>query len=407
MGFKDLKKLVQKENLLFLFLILWLILGLTFLQFNLSFTVLGVIIDGIFIYYPLLFISTILFIIAFFFRGDLKKLNVRTILKGIVLLLTMAIMLMFLGLEVLLAIAYGAFIVSTIFYIFITATFTMYYCYHYGIILDDTLYKAPKPISFLVRWGIFLCGTLGAILLVYYIGDISLGAAENDLRIAVSEQLSFLVDFVLYVPIVIIAVIIGLFVIAVIYIFKGKLNAWLGIFFLSISIYASFLMIKAFLGGDVTSISPLLDTPYTYIILFIFDIIVLLITISNLIGKKAELITQKIKFLKPDAILIFLILCKVAFEFANSQFLDRQLLNTNVELLKYTGVFGLFIPLLLIAGLYGIFSYGKLKERRKRVLEKKKSEKKFNKSAAKARKEKENAQKKAEKEAARKKFKEY
>ncbi|MHA1489140.1 MAG: hypothetical protein ACTSRI_05750 [Promethearchaeota archaeon] len=407
MGLKDLKKLVQKENLLFLFLILWLILGLTFLQFNLSFTVFGVIIDGIFIYYPLLIICTILFIIAFFFRGDLKKLNLRTILKGIFLLVVMAIVLMFLGLDILLAIAYGAFIVSTIFYIFITATFTMYYCYQYGISLDDTLYKAPKPISFLVRWGIFLIGTLGAILLIYYIGNISLGTAENDLRIAISEQLSFLVDFVLYVPIVIIAVIIVLFVVAVIYIFKGKLNAWLGIFFLFISIYASVLMIQAFLGGDVTTISPLLDTPYTYIVLFIFDIIVLLITISNLIGKKAELITQKIKFIKPDAILIFLILCKVAFEFANSQFLERQLLNTNVELLKYVGVFGLFIPLLLIAGLNGIFSYGKLKEQRKLMLEKKKSDKKFRKTAAKEKKNKEKAKKKAEKEATRKKFKEY
>ncbi len=389
MGFKDLKKLTKKENIIFLVLVIWSIIGLTFFQFNISFDLFGITFDGNFIYFPLLIVCVVLFLIAFFLRGDLRKLTPVSIFKGVLMLIVFVLIFVFLGQEVLLAIAYGAFIISTISYIFITGSFTMYYCYSYGEKMDGTLYKAPTVISFFVRWIVFLGGTLGSALLIYYIGNLTISGVENDLRKIISADLAILVDFVILIPTILIVIIIGLTVIAILYVFKGYLNAWLGLFFIFIAILTSYLMIKAFTGGNISALNPILDTPYTFLILYIIDIVILLISIANLIGKKAELITEKIKFIKTDAILIFLILCKVAYEFANSQFMTRHLLNTNVELLKYIGVFGLFIPLLIIAGIFGILSYKKLKDKRKQVKRFRKSAKKAKKRADKERSKKE------------------
>ena len=126
-------------------------------------------------------------------------------------------------------------------------------------------------------------------------------------------------------------------------------------------------MINAFLGGDVSNVSPLLDNPLTYALIFAFELILILYTISVLIGSKAEIILdlKVFKPIKPDGILIFLILSKVAYEFGDILLADYEYGGANIVLLKNVAVFWLFIPLMVFMGLYGIASYGKIKRERK------------------------------------------
>ena len=73
MVFSDLKKIIEKENRLFLILVLLLIIGFTFSQFGL----LGY---GTYFFVFLLGICIILFIAALIFRIDLKNLSLKQII---------------------------------------------------------------------------------------------------------------------------------------------------------------------------------------------------------------------------------------------------------------------------------------------------------------------------------------
>ncbi len=370
MGLKDLKGLLKKENHFFLILIIWLLVGYTFLQFNFEFQVFGFVINGIIIYFPLLIICIVLFLIAFFLQADIKKLTRNTILKGIGFLIIVIIIFMFIGAEILFLIGLVSFIVSFIFYIFITSIFTMYYIYSYGISMDETFYKMPTPIAFTWRWIIFIVGIAAAVALILFIGAVSVGTTKISVIIKVGKQELLIHRFVEIIPYIIIGIIIGLTAISLLALILQKnhpFNAWLGIFVLFSALYGAVLMINAFLGGEVANVSPILDNPVTYFILFIFDVFLILYTISCLIGSKAEIILDlKIfKPIKPDGVLIFLILCKVAYEFGTFFLADNKIIGVNAVLLKNILVFFLFLPLMVIMGLAGILQYDKIKKERK------------------------------------------
>jgi len=370
MGLKDLKGLLKKENHFFLILIIWLLVGYTFLQFNIEFQVFGFVINGIVLYLPLLIICIVLFLIAFFLQADIKKLTRNTVIKGIAVLVLVAVIFYFLGEEILLLIGITTFIVSFIFYIFITTIFSMYYIYSYGISMDETFYKMPTPIAFTWRWLIFLVGIAAAVALILFIGAVSVGTTKIIVIVKVGGQELLIHRFVEIIPYIIIGIIIGLVAISLLALILQKnhpFNAWLGLFVLFSALYGSVLMINAFLGGEVSNVSPILDNPITYFILFIFDVFLILYTISCLIGSKAELILDlKIfKPIKPDGILIFLILCKVAYEFGTFYLADNKVVGVNAVLLKNILVFFLFLPLMIIMGLVGILQYGKIKKERK------------------------------------------
>jgi len=246
----------------------------------------------------------------------------------------------------------------------------MYYCYRYGIDLDEAFYKMPTPIAFTWRWIIFLAGVAAAIALTLFIGAVSVGTTKITVIIRIGGQDILVHRFVEIIPYIIIGIIIGLVALSLLALILQKnhpFNAWLGLFVLFSSLYGAVLMVNAFLGGEVSNVSPILDNPITYIILFIFDVFLILYTISCLIGSKAEIILDlKIfKPIKPDGILIFLILCKVAYEFGTYYLADNEVIGVNAVLLKNVAVFFLFLPLFLIMGLAGILQYGKIKKERK------------------------------------------
>lgn len=409
MGFADLKKLLTKENRIFLFLIIWMLIGYTFLQFDFEFYILGFVFNGFIIYIPLLVICIVLFLIAFFLGGDLRELNYKTVIKGIVFLVIVIIIFLFLGQEIIFLIGFYSFLVSFIFYIFLTSIFSMYYCYRYGVKMDEVFYKMPAPVAFVWRWTIFLIFTAVAIFIVFFVGAISIGVTEITVLLTIGNYQFRLYDFVRYVPIVIIGIIIGLLVISFISMIIGKnhpFNAWLGIFFLFSGVYACVLMVNTFLGGQIANVSPLLDNPFTYLLIYVFEVLVILYTISTLIGTKAEIILdlKVFKPIKQDGILIFLILCKVADEFGDYLLVDNKIAGVNAVLLKNVAIFWLFIPLMVIMGLYGIISYGKIKlerKREKRIKKKRKADEKARKKRIKeqekARKERMKEQRKAQK----------
>lgn len=123
-------------------------------------------------------------------------------------------------------------------------------------------------------------------------------------------------------------------------------------------ILALYLMVRA-----LYAMGPPKDHPYHLwirIALFVFEVLFILYTVGTLIGKRSEMISDKVKIFRADAIIFFLLFTKAAYELA-----DDGLHGTNVDILSSIIGFYVFIPLLIIAALYGMFRYGKTKKERK------------------------------------------
>jgi hypothetical protein len=84
-----------------------------------------------------------------------------------------------------------------------------------------------------------------------------------------------------------------------------------------------------------------------------------LYTIGILVGKRAELISKKIKLFKADTILIWLIFSKAAYEMAIIN-------NPGLVSDKNWWVLTIFIFLLGIVGVLGIATYKKYRKKRKK-----------------------------------------
>ena len=90
------------------------------------------------------------------------------------------------------------------------------------------------------------------------------------------------------------------------------------------------------------------------ILLYIFDVLLIIYTTTSLIGTKTEVLSEKLKFIKTDGVLMWLFFSKAAYEFAKG-----GIENMNVAAFNdIAGIF-LFVVLFFIAGLYGIKAYGK------------------------------------------------
>ncbi|MHA1491238.1 MAG: hypothetical protein ACTSRI_16510 [Promethearchaeota archaeon] len=332
MGFKDLKKLGEKENRLFLILIIWLLIGFTLFQFS------TVQIYGLIVFLPLLGVCLVLSFAAFILRKNLKELPFKNIF--IYCLIALPLMIIFIYISLIL------FIIAIFSYIFITSAFSIYNCYIFGIKIDEKIYQWPRIISFFVRWGEFIGGILIAVVILVWVYTIGLiyGFTINPIGVAFAS-----ISIVIIILIVILSVFAGIFIII------GRLNAWLGIYYIWVAFYSMYLMFSAFYNlGELVGMNIFIYK----LILYIFDLFLILFTIGSLVGKRSELISKKLH-VKSDSILIWLIFSKAAYEFAST------LPDMNIETIRAIGGFILFLPLMFIMGLYGVFHYGKLKRARK------------------------------------------
>lgn len=331
MVFSNLKKIIEKENRLFFILIILLIIGFTFAQFGL----LGY---GRYIFTFLLGICIVLIIATLIFRIDLKHLSHKQVILYLIIAIAITFLLImrfYLGN----IFFQGFFILGIVSYVAITATFLMYSCYQLGVSWDEKFYK--KGWMWL-RWLIFLGGTLIAIIFMLSITRLGMALQQRDVEI----QFAFGVfALILTIMVIFFAVIGGLSVV------RGKLNAWLGIFFMWVAIYTLYLMLNVYFS--LSSSESQYRLPFI-IVLYVFDLFLILYTIGKLIGERADIISGKIKFLKADAILIFLIFSKAAYEFGATEI-------TAIDASRFGAIwsFLLFIPLLFITGLYGIITYSR------------------------------------------------
>ncbi|MFO8020621.1 MAG: zinc ribbon domain-containing protein [Promethearchaeia archaeon] len=333
-----LKTLKEEENRIFLVLVIWLITGFTVIQFSQGW--------GIILFAPLLFLCVILFTVAFILRKNVKDMGGKSILKYI--LISIPFIILFSSLMAYLFIFMV--IISILSYIFIVAVFSMNSLYQKSIKFDEKLYNWPTPINFIARSAVFGGGLLISVVLMLFFAG-----AGTIMPLAVKEM----PNFFSVIPWLMIGVFLLLATITFIFLLKGKYNAWIGVFFVWISLFAFYLLFKTVYsvtsaGGESTYGLPI------QIALYIFDLFLVLFTLGKLIGDQADIVSKKTKYLNSDAILIWLIFSKATYEFLNA------FEGTGVSVLKSVGSFALFVPLFLYMGLRGIYKYSEIKKRRKK-----------------------------------------
>ncbi|TFG09565.1 MAG: hypothetical protein EU535_08965 [Promethearchaeota archaeon] len=330
MAFKDLKLLLEKENRIFLILVIWVIIGYILYQF-LPFIV------GAIIFLPLIVLCVFLFFAAMTSRKKISEISkLRWILNAILTIIFINAFI-FLGFVLL--------ILALLSYILITTIFTMNSFLNLGLSLDQKIEKLPSKLKKFDRWGILVGGIVGSIVLIITTGAV--------LEVLMGK------DFNPIVPSIAISLVIAFLGIIGIYVanHKGKLNAWLGIFCIWVAIYSVYLLYSVL--SDLTSDEA--STGYSRIItllLFFFNLFILVYSISGLIGPKAQIIKEKLKFIGADTLLIWLIFAIASYEFA------KGLPTMDISLFKNIAVFVLFIPLTFLMGVYGIRNYEKILKKR-------------------------------------------
>lgn len=349
MGFSDLKKLMDREYIPYLILTIWLCVGITL--FQIRFIVPGFAQRflppraGFIVFLPLLGICLVLFIISSIFRIELKDLSLGKKLLIFFISIILALPLVFITR----GIFSNIFRIALFLYVFISFTFSVYECYHLGLEFDEKIYNMSSKMKHFYRFILYFGGTLIAILIMIQV---------IRMRRFWALRSDNLANFIIFFADTVILAILILAAIGLLFLFSGRLNAWMGIFFIWCAIFALYLMVRAFYA-----MGPPKESPYhlsVRIALFVFEVLFILYTVGTLIGKRSEMISDKVKVFRSDSIIFFLLFAKASYEYA-----DDGLQGTNVDVLSTIIGFYVFIPLLIIAALYGMFRYDNIKKERK------------------------------------------
>ena len=360
---ENLKKLTLKENRKYLILVILLLIGIAVIQIPVEFTItlFSIEVDlwdltGVVIFLPFLTFILFLFLLSLGAKKDVKEIAswkvLLTFFVASPLMIIISIILV------------GFFLFSILSYIFFTSWFILYGAYLTSKRLDDNLKKRVH--SSFYRTIEFLGGVLVALLLLagylfgsQYIGDL--------IGITITQSISVILNYV----VLIVGLMIILFsIIGIIYLIRKIFNAWLGIFSILTVIYTFYLLIKIFFalsstGGATSSI-------YTQFALIAVDLLIILYSISTLMGSQANMLFKRIKLKRIglDTILIWLIFSKVAYEFAHNfpyswlagfpyidilSYLDESIVNLG----KNIGVIIFFIFILGVLGVYEMHKYSK------------------------------------------------
>lgn len=353
----NLKKLGKKENWKYLYLVIWLMIGVTVIQF---FPIIGIV-----IFLPLLPFLMFLFILSLIAKKDITKIATWKII--LLLILSLPLMLL---VSIFLIILFLASIIS---YFFFISWFIIYGSYLVGKKIDTKLIKHSK-IGPIIRFILFFGGLMLSLLLLFLF---IIGPAIIDFSAITSVEIP---PFLIIVYFIVGGILIVFAFICILYMFKKAFNAWFGIFSLLVTIYTLFLVVKIYLSLD-TSGTDTTSSELTKVVLLIFDLLILLYSVSTLMGSQAELLSKRIKKIGMDSVILWLILSKVAYEFVyNFPFdtfeaplisvLNEVNMNELINLIKNIAVLGFFILLLIVIGLYEIIKYNKrLKEPKEEELE--------------------------------------
>ena len=358
---ENLKKLGLKENRKYLILVIWLLVNITIIQLPFEYIIqfFAVNLDlldliGVVTYVPFLTFLVFTFLYSLVAKKDVKEIPAWKVL--ITFFLTLPLMFFLIPIMV------GIFLFSLFSYVFFTSWFILYGAYLSSKTLDDSL-KRRVHSSFYRAVQFFGGSILSIVLLVAYV----LGSQTIGDMIGLTFTQG-VYDTLNYAVIFIGIIVITFIIIGFVFMFKRIFNAWLGMFSLSVVIYTFYLLIKIFLalrstGGVETSIA-------TQIIMLIVDLLILLYSISTLMGSQAEILSKNIgiKRIGVDSILIWLVFSKVAYEFIHNYpfslfsgfaYIDAiDLLDESViNLLKNIGVLIFFLIILVALGFHQIKKY--------------------------------------------------
>jgi hypothetical protein len=349
---ENIKKLGLKENRLFLVLVIWLLIGDIVIQFSP--------IIGIIIFLP--FLTFLLFL--YFFTLVLKKdLRGYPIWKAVVyFIISLPIMVI---LALILVILFLASIIS---YIFFTSWFILFGAYLVSKRLDENMHKSKvKTLSRGIEY-------FGGILLAFFLLGGFLGGT-----VILGMYIDFKANiFFLFVFIIVTVIILILLIVSTGYFFRKTFNAWLGPFLIVVALYTFFLALKIFLGLSSSGGS---SSVYIQIALLVFDIGIIVYSISTILGSQAELLADKLKYFTISNILVWLIFSKAAYEFAVNfpykdilglpiPYIDYIVgIGSNLTLIRNIAVMGFFVLLLLFLGIYEIIKYGIDEKKKKEMVD--------------------------------------
>ncbi|MHA1659224.1 MAG: hypothetical protein ACTSUT_08900 [Promethearchaeota archaeon] len=340
MGLLDLKKLKEEEYRIYLILIIWVLVGFTIYQFS-ELLPGSVIFDtiGAIIFLPLMGICIVFFLAALVSKKKIHEFSKKRILFHFIFAIPFIVLLVYIGVYL--------YWLALIYYIIITAFFTMYYFFKIGVKFENKIGASQSSLSRFFQWCLLVGGTICSVVIVIA----SVLILDFGLNYTIDSS-----TFNIY-PIIVILIILIIFlsVIAGLLHLRGSLHSWLGIFLLGVAIYSAYLIYSVVSSAQVDSGSNIYSAPIR-IALYFVDLILLLISFDSLLSEKFEFIARRFKLLGSDTIMIWLIFCTAAYQFAVG--------NPTMEIIfvKNIVVFLLFIPLLLFLGLYGLLKYGKKKE---------------------------------------------
>ncbi len=330
-------------------ILVWLLVGVSLIPYPDE----RVSIIGIVIFLPFLVFLMFLFLLTLISKKDIFLYKTWKII--LFLLISLPIMLLTSAILIIL------FAISIVSYFFFTSWFILYGCYLFGKNIDTRLYKIPKARSFL-RVIIFFGGLVGSLLLLFLF---YIGPTLFDFSIIMESP----VDFPWYLKLVYVIVggiLIGLAITCIIYMFKKIFIGFFGLFALLASFYTLFIVLKIYLGIIDTEPDQI-GSLWAYIAIIIPDLLIIFYSLSTLMGSQAELLSKRFKRFGVDAVIIWLIFSKVAYEFIHFfpyevfekakipwinalQNIDNDLIN----LVKNFAVLVFFIALLVIIGIYEI-----------------------------------------------------
>jgi hypothetical protein len=348
----NLKKLGDKENKVFLFLVIWLLIAFACME---VFKLLNMAYIGVFIYFPLLAFTLFLWFISLF-RKKIRDFSIRKLILLFLIDIILMIILVFAIIVIIMVAVFS--------YIFLTSYFIVTGCYRAGKERDEKLYY--KKGAWLLRriqyWGGFF---FSITLLIIFL--IATGTAAEETGVTVL----LLIAYIAVILVLVVLAIYGMFISLI----QKRLNGWLGTYFVFITGYTFYLVLKVFmrLYGGTGGETPL----YQVIALLFLDLFILLYSIGAILGKQGEVLTEEIKVFDKDTVLLWLIFSKAAWEFATNfpwgtfgviqafGIRDPSELGVLLNLIAACTILAIFFFLIIIYGFYGIHQYGKEKEQLK------------------------------------------
>lgn len=318
-------ELLKKKNRIFFWIVLWLLIGV-FLSAFFPFW-------GILILTVLIGLCATLFVLSIFLL-NLRKISL--VIFFIILIITVLLTFtLFIFNQIIFFMSYAA----VISYVLITAIFSLYGCYTGGKKIDEYIYKKfPSPLNHVIRLIEFLGGIFLGLLIVY-------------LTLLFTGGQLILITWIFGLTIV------GLAALTIILLLTRKFNAWLGTFSIYGGAYFCYLVV-VFLFG-ISLYQGLGTNPILSWVFIVADILILLYVIERLMGERAELLSKKLKPIKAESILMWLIFSKASYELA-------IILDPTWTSFKNQWVLYIFVFLVGIVGIYGLIKYKKYRKRKRK-----------------------------------------